>query len=94
MRKKVLVAGASGVVGVAAVEAFLREGWTVVALSRRSPEVQVAGTVEHLAVDLRDEAASKAALGALKDVTHVVYTALYEKPGLIGGWQERDQMET
>ena len=94
MQKKVLVAGASGVVGVAAVEAFLREGWTVVALSRRPPEVQVPGKVEHLGVDLRDAAASSAALGALKDVTHVVYTALFEKPGLIGGWQERDQMET
>ena len=94
MGNKVLIAGASGVVGVAAVEAFLREGWTVVALSRRAPEVQCAGQVEHLAIDLRDTAASAAALGALQDVTHVVYTALYEKPGLIGGWQERDQMET
>lgn len=94
MRREVLIAGASGVVGVAAVEAFLREGWTVVALSRRPPEVQVPGSVVHLAVDLRDEAASTAALGTLRDVTHVVYAALYEKPGLIGGWQEHDQMET
>jgi nucleoside-diphosphate-sugar epimerase len=27
-------------------------------------------------------------------VSHVVYTAVYEKPGLIPGWSERDQMET
>lgn len=94
MRNKVLIAGASGVVGVAAAEAFLKEGWEVVALSRRAPEVQVPGKVEHLPVDLRDAAASAAALGALKGVTHVVYTALFEKPGLISGWQERDQMET
>ena len=37
MTKKVLIAGASGVVGMAAVEAFLRGGWQVVALSRRAP---------------------------------------------------------
>jgi nucleoside-diphosphate-sugar epimerase len=40
MPNKVLIAGASGVVGAAAVEAFLRlPGWEVVALSRREPEV-------------------------------------------------------
>jgi nucleoside-diphosphate-sugar epimerase len=27
-------------------------------------------------------------------VTHLVYAALYEKPGLVPGWLERDQMET
>jgi hypothetical protein len=32
--------------------------------------------------------------GGMGDVTHVVYAALYEKPGLIAGWRERDQMET
>jgi nucleoside-diphosphate-sugar epimerase len=27
-------------------------------------------------------------------VTHLVYAALFEKPGLVAGWRERDQMET
>ena len=27
-------------------------------------------------------------------VTHVVYTAVYELPGLVSGWRERDQMDT
>jgi NAD(P)-dependent dehydrogenase (short-subunit alcohol dehydrogenase family) len=62
MSKKVLVAGASGVVGAAAVEAFLREGWEVVALSRRAPEVAGSQAFTHLAVDLQDAAASRAAL--------------------------------
>ena len=31
---------------------------------------------------------------AAGDVTHVVYAALFEKPGLLPGWFERDQMET
>ena len=30
----------------------------------------------------------------MRDVTHVVYAALFEKPGLIRGWREHDQMET
>lgn len=94
MSEKVLIAGASGVVGAAAVEAFLGQGWEVVALSRRKPEVATTQAFEHLSVDLRDAAASKAALSALSDVTHVVYAALYEKPGLIAGWSEADQMET
>src|ERR1700736_806422 len=27
-------------------------------------------------------------------VTHLVYAALYERPGLVAGWQERDHIET
>ena len=34
----VLVAGASGLVGEAALEAFARKGWDVIAVSRRPPE--------------------------------------------------------
>jgi hypothetical protein len=30
----------------------------------------------------------------MDDVTHLVFAALYEKPGLFAGWRERDQMET
>ena len=94
MSNKVLIAGASGVVGAAAVEAFLADGWEVVALSRRRPEIAHAKPYTHVAVDLRDAQASRAALGALSGVTHVVYAALFEKPGLIAGWTERDQMQT
>lgn len=94
MSKRVLVAGASGVVGAAAAEAFLDLGWEVVALSRRAPELRGARTCEHLSVDLRDAAASATALVQLQGITHLVYAALYEKPGLIAGWQEQDQMQT
>jgi len=92
-RATVLVAGATGVVGHAAMEELAARGWDVVALSRRRPECTT-GEVRHLAVDLRDGAAAAAAVGGLRDVTHVVYAALFEKPGLVGGWYERDQMET
>jgi nucleoside-diphosphate-sugar epimerase len=94
MPGSVLVVGASGLVGAAAVDAFLDAGWDVVALSRRPPEVFASAPFRHVAVDLRDPAACRAAAGGLAGVTHVVYTALYEKPGLVAGWREQDQMDT
>jgi nucleoside-diphosphate-sugar epimerase len=92
----VLIAGASGLVGNAALERFLsRNGWTdVVAVSRRKPEIDSSRPFRRVAVDLRDRDAAHAALSEVRGITHVVYAALYEKPGLIPGWQERDQMET
>lgn len=90
----VLVAGATGLVGEAAVARFAALGWDVIAVSRRTPEAVVQGGFRHVAVDLTDAAACREAFGALSGVTHVVYAALYEKPGLIAGWREADQMET
>jgi nucleoside-diphosphate-sugar epimerase len=91
-----LIAGASGLVGGATLERVLsRNGWTdVVALSRRRPEVDSIRPFRHLSIDLRDAQAARAGLSDVGDVTHLAYAALYEKPGLIPGWQERDQMET
>ena len=94
MTNTVLVAGASGLVGAAAVDKFLADGWDVIAVSRRRPEVDSDRPFRHLSIDLRDAAASRAAVAPLSDVTHVVYTAVYELPGLVPGWSERDQMET
>jgi nucleoside-diphosphate-sugar epimerase len=90
----VLVAGASGLVGEAAVEAFARRGWEVIAVSRRPPEPVGGTATRHIALDLTDAAACRAAVSGLSEVTHVVYAALFEKPGLIAGWRERDQMDT
>ncbi|MGI9053916.1 MAG: SDR family oxidoreductase [Ilumatobacteraceae bacterium] len=94
MAGTVLIAGASGLVGTAAVESFLVAGYDVIAASRRMPEVDDARPFRHLPLDLRDEAACEDAAKDLAAVTHVVYTAVYEKPGLIPGWSEPDQMET
>jgi nucleoside-diphosphate-sugar epimerase len=91
----VLVVGASGVIGAAAVEHFAGLGrWRVIGLSRRRPDVPAETTFEHLAVDLNDAAGCRDAAGGLGAVTHVVYAALYEKPGLVAGWYEQDQMQT
>jgi nucleoside-diphosphate-sugar epimerase len=90
----VLIVGASGVLGSAALERFLRDDERdVVAISRREPEVDAARPYRHLPVDLADADAARSALAGLDDVEAVVYAALYEKPGLMPGWLERDQME-
>ena len=90
---RVLVAGVSGLVGYAAAKRFARDPrWEVVGVARRRPD-----GLEHVglvSVDLTDRAACQAAFSAMTGVTHVVYAALYEKPGLFAGWYERDQMET
>lgn len=94
-KKTALVVGASGVVGSAAVERFLSsdDDWDVVAISRRVPEVESDRSFRHLAVDLRREAEVATAIAGLSDVTHVVFAALFEKPGLAIGWTDDDYRE-
>lgn len=90
--KKVLVAGASGLVGHAAIERFVAlGGWEVVGVSRRVP-ADLAGA-SLLAVDLLDAAACARVFGAMEDVTHLVYAALQEDPGLFGGWIDNATIE-
>lgn len=88
----VLVAGASGVVGLAALRHFAaRDDFDVIGLARRPRQVDGA---EVVALDLDDRAACEAAVRErFTGVTHLVYAALYEKPGLFAGWYERDQMQ-
>ncbi|MBV9835037.1 MAG: SDR family oxidoreductase, partial [Alphaproteobacteria bacterium] len=89
----ILIAGASGIVGRAAVARFnTLSGWRVISVSRRAPDL--VGPHEHLALDLSDASACEAASAKFADVTHVVFAALYELPGLVAGWRETAQMET
>ena len=92
MGGKVLIAGASGIVGGAAVRHFSSlPDWDVVALSRRAPDYE--HTAEHVPLDLMDaEACEKAAAERFADVTHLVYAALYEKEDVIAGWRDPEQM--
>ena len=94
MSGKVLVTGASGLLGTAAIESFLSAGWEVIGVSRRKPDLPSGREIEYLSVDLRDEAASRAAFEPLTDVTHIAYAAIYEKPDLVAGWSSKDQIET
>jgi nucleoside-diphosphate-sugar epimerase len=90
----VLVVGASGLVGAAAVEAFSKADWDVIAVSRRPPEHDHDIEFRHLALDLTDRAECWSALTGLREVGHVVYAASYERPGLVAGWSDPEQMDT
>ena len=91
--KHVLVAGASGVVGLAALRHFAAEpGTAVTGIARRAPSGHPGG--RFVSVDLTDRAACAAAFRAMRDVTHLVYAALYEQPGLAAGWVDGEQIAT
>jgi len=91
--KKVVVAGATGLVGSAALRHFgAAGGCEVVALSRREPR-QLHGA-RHVAVDLSDPAQCRHAAAQLRGATHLVYAALYEAPSLVDGWRDPGQIRT
>src|SRR5438309_3513725 len=93
MSGKLLVAGASGLVGFAALRHFMGlPGWEVAGLSRRVPAGLEQARI--LSLDLLDRGRCAEVLGSMRDVTHAVYAALYEKPGLIPGWRDPQQMRT
>jgi nucleoside-diphosphate-sugar epimerase len=75
---KALVVGATGVTGAPICEQLLRSGWPVCAISRRAPALNgsTAGhRLTHLALDLTDGDAMRAALLTHGDITHVFYCA-------------------
>jgi nucleoside-diphosphate-sugar epimerase len=92
-QRVVLVAGALGVVGRAALAHFEGRGDSrVIGLSRRAPDF--ATSSQWLRVDLTDAAATAEAVRAVPDVTHLVYTALFEEPELVSGWTGDRQIRT
>lgn len=89
----VLIAGASGLVGAAAVEHFMsRPDWRVTALSRKRGALPAG--VEHIAADLTRPTTIGAAAARFADFTHLIFAALYEKPDLVAGWRDPEQMQT
>ena len=91
--KQILIAGASGLVGYAAMRHFGADpDCYVIAVSRRAPD-HTHGA-RFLPLDLNDAAACEQLAVNLPGVTHLVYAALYERPGLVAGWREREQIET
>ena len=91
-KRKILVAGASGVVGSSAVRHFAeRPDWEVIGVSRRAPSS--VDRANFRSVDLTDKRHCEEVFGQMSDVTHVVYSAVNEKPGLVQGWLDRDQMQ-
>ncbi len=94
--RKVVVAGASGVIGRAAVRHLAAlDGWEVVGVSRRIPDRLPMVPGAHLvSLDLTDRDACAGLADRLGHVTHLVYAALQERPGLVEGWLDEHQMQT
>jgi nucleoside-diphosphate-sugar epimerase len=87
-----LVVGASGVVGRAAIERFSRlDDWDVIGVSRRIPQGIEGATLRSL--DLLDAEQCASAISDMGGVTHLIYTALSEAPGLVSGWRDSAQMQ-
>lgn len=91
--RTVLVVGASGLVGTAAARSFVEAGWRVVTASRRKPGLLADLELPHVNLDLRDVQACRAAAENLDAVTHVVYAAVSEAPGLLPGWADPGRIE-
>ena len=90
-RKKVLVAGATGLVGYAAMKHFTTEpDCEVIAVSRRRPDDTYGA--RFIALDLTEPTHCAQIASELTGVTHLVYAALYERPGLVAGWREEEQI--
>lgn len=91
--KKVVVAGATGLVGNAALRHFgALDSCEVVALSRRKPRDLHGAT--YVQADLTDAAQCAGAAAALQGATHLVYAALYETLSLVDGWRDERQIAT
>ncbi len=89
---KILIVGALGAVGHSALEHFERlPDWEVVGMSRRTPEFPTRAS--WISADLRDADDTKEKLAGLRDVTHIAYTAVYEKADVTRGWSEWDHVE-
>ena len=92
-RKTVLIAGATGLVGYAASKHFAAQpDAEVIALSRHT--ALFPGQTRHMMLDLTDAQQCQEAAESWRDVTHLVYGALFELPGLVAGWRDSVQIQT
>jgi len=87
----VLVTGATGLVGRAAMEHFARRGFQTTAVSRRRPYDTYGA--HWLSLDLADEAACRAAFSSMSDVTQIAFAALHEEPDLVAGWLQQEHVD-
>jgi len=90
-RKKIAVAGASGLVGNAIYqEVARRDDFDSIALARRPPADLLGGAFA--SVDVSDRQACFDFAAANTGLTHFAYAALYEQQTLVSGWQSTDQL--
>jgi len=82
MANRILIAGGSGLVGFATLKLFCSlPDWDVLVLSRRRPPALF--NARFIPADLTDEKACAGFADQLRGLTHVVYTALHERPKLM-----------
>lgn len=75
-----VIAGVSGIVGRAAAERLLADGWRVVGLSRRPPRPAIDG-LDHVAADLGAPDACRTALAShAADATHLIFAGRAPDP--------------
>ena len=90
--KKLLVAGARGIVGRSTINHFSKlKGWNVVGLSRSTSDFD--SKIEWINVDLQNSADCRNKLKSLNDVSHICYSAVFEKENLTSGWTQSDHAE-
>ena len=77
MARHALIAGVSGIIGRHLAERLNAEGWIVTGISRHAHDLP--SGVYHVAVDLTDAAATKAALASV-DASHVFITTWLRQP--------------
>lgn len=90
---KVVVFGATGVVGLSAVRRFAsRHDTTVLAVSRRPLE---SAGVTHVPLDLTDRTGAEEILSSavFAGTTHVVFAALQEGADLAAGWRDPEVIQ-
>ena len=89
---EILIIGASGLAGSAALKHFsAKPGWKVTAVSRRRPLV-CPDHVEHIPLDLLDGEKCAEIFAAMPGVTHIAYCAVNEQQGnMIAGWRDPEQ---
>lgn len=92
-KKKILIAGTSGLIGGAALTRFAnRDDWDVVGVSRRAPWIPL-GNATHMSVDLLDRQACADVFGKMSDVDHVIFAALNERDdNIFAGWSDPSQI--
>jgi nucleoside-diphosphate-sugar epimerase len=73
------------------VRHFAELGWETVGVSRRQPPNVPGATF--ISVDLSDAEVCRAAFGSMPDITHVIYSALHEIPGLMPGWVDEGAIQ-
>jgi nucleoside-diphosphate-sugar epimerase len=90
-QEHVLVTGATGLVGRAAVEHFARAGYRTTAISRRQPFDSYGAAF--MSVDLADRAACETAFGGISDCSRIVFAAVDDQPDLVAGWLDQGHVD-